>query len=177
MADTQTTRRSGRTRKRVTTYAEEQTEQQPIVKTMPAKRKKASGDAEGESRPAKKTKRSKAQANDVYDDATAVQEQPPADDEAFAPPKKTKKSTTKRKKAIGKVDARGIMRLDVMAKRPPGERKPPQVWEVPERNNAMKGKSINLAALLAESFEERRERQVSKIPRLKPGETETRLKA
>lgn len=177
MADTQNTRRSGRTRKGVTTYADEQTEQQLIVKAMPAKRKNASADAAEESRPAKRTKRSKAQPNDEWDVTTAMEEQPPSDDEAFTPPKKTKKSTTKRKKAIGKVDARGIMRLDVTAKRPPGERKPPQVWDVPERNNAMKGKSINLAAILAELFEERRERQVSKIPRLKPGETETRLKA
>jgi hypothetical protein len=51
------------------------------------------------------------------------------------------------------------------------------VYAIPSKPKGGKGKStINLAAILAESFEDRWERKVSKIPRLAPGAPEVRLK-
>ncbi|KAM0715668.1 hypothetical protein Q7P37_009166 [Cladosporium fusiforme] len=178
MAETQITRRSARTRKPVTTFAEEQAVQQAITVAPPAKRKKVSADVEEDNPPAKKTKPSRVLPKQEFEYTAPIVAEPDANDEDFKSPpkKKTKKTTTKGKKAIGKVDSKGVMRLIVTTKRPPGERKPPQVWPVPERKNATKGKSFNLAAILAESFEDRRERQISKIRRLDEGETEKRLK-
>lgn len=177
MAETQSTRRSTRARKPVASYAAEQADQQLVTETSPAKRKKATSDVEIDGPAAKKTKSSKAHFKSESEEGNTVKKEAPATDGDFKPqPKKSKKSATKRKTAIGKLDSTGIMRLDTRATRPPGERKPPQIWDVPARKNAAKGKSSNLAAILAESFEERRERRVSKIPRLKPGAQETRLK-
>ena len=178
-------RRSGRARKAVTTYAEEQAEEQAIAATAPAKRKKPAVKAakptdvglikhdDDDSKPPRKVTKDPypdGEANSAVADLDA-----PQDDEDFKPaPKKARK---KRTVPIAKVDSEGIMRLDTTEKRPVGERKPAQVYAIPPRVKGEKGKSsINLAAILAESFEDRWERKVSNIPRLKPGAEEVRLK-
>jgi hypothetical protein len=68
------------------------------------------------------------------------------------------------------------MRLDVTEKRPIGEKRPPNVYPILPRSSAKGKSSANLSAILAESFEDRWERKVSKIPRLAPGQPEIRLK-
>jgi hypothetical protein len=172
MAKTQGNRRSGRIRKAVSTYAEEQAEQAEQT-APPAKRKKPA--AADEETPRKVTKKAKSQSNDeVAEDPPAVTE-PSQDDQDFKP--KTKKSRKKRAvPAIGKLDSEGVMRLDVTEPRPPGEKRPPKVYPIPPRSNAKGKSSVNLSAILAESFEDRWERKVSKIPRLAPGQPEVRLK-
>lgn len=88
-----------------------------------------------------------------------------------------RKGEKKRTVPIGKLDSEGAMRLDTTEPRPKGERKPVRVYEIPTKPKAEKGKSAcNLAAILAESFEDRWEHKVSKIPRLKPGAPEVSLK-
>ena len=198
MADTPLVRRSGRTRTAVTSYADEQA-QQDAMSAPPAKRKKTAGKPSqlqpkdemmgdvaikseytqsDEQKPLlNKTKRIKSEPNDdEYTDAAAFKTDPAEDGDDFHPepkPKKSRKKAAKKVKAIGKLDSEGVMRLDTTEPRPPGERKPPRVYEVPPR---AKGKEINLAAILAENFEERFERKTSKIKRLGPGEPEVRLK-
>lgn len=197
MAETQGTRRSGRARKAVTTYAEEQAEQQSTVAAGPAKRKKPAGKAvnskfkgaaadtadivslkpdpaDGDE-PEPLRKKIKKEQPTGEEDNTAPYLDAPQDDEDFKPaPMKARK---KRTVPIGKLDSEGVMRLDTTEQRPKGERKPAQVYEIPSKPKGEKGKSnINLAAILAESFEDRWERKVSKIPRLKPGAPEVRLK-
>ena len=194
MAETQGTRRSGRARKTVTTYAEEQAEQQSTMAAAPAKRKKPTSkaakskskgastdtaslnpepaDGEEPEPPRKKTK--KSQPTSEEDNAAPYLDAPQDDDDFEPAPKKARK---KRTVPIGKLDSEGVMRLDTTEQRPKGERKPAQVYEIPTKPKGEKGKSnINLAAILAESFEDRWERKVSKIPRLKPGAPEVRLK-
>ena len=52
------------------------------------------------------------------------------------------------------------------------------MWDIPKLPRKPKDqKASSLAAMLADSFEERYQRQVSRIPRPKPGQQETRLKA
>lgn len=196
MADTQGTRRSGRARKAVNTYADEQAEQQSTEAAAPVKRKKPaakgtkskrkntsaddasskpnSADADEQDPPRKKTKKAKSVAEEAGSPALDVE--PYQDDDDFKPaPKKARKK--KAAAATGKLDSEGVMRLDTTEQRPVGEKKPPRVYPIPPRGGATKGKSsVNLAAILAESFEDRWERKVSKIPRLKPGAPEVRLK-
>lgn len=197
MAETQGTRRSGRARKAVTTYAEEQAEQQSTGVAVSVKRKKPAANAakaaksksEGASAdsasvkpesahgeepepPRKKTKKAHP-TND--EDGTAPDHDAPQDDGGFEPA--PKKAIKKRTVAIGKLDSEGVMRLDTTEPRPKGEKKPAQVYAIPAKPKGEKGKpTINLAAILAESFEDRWERKVSKIPRLQPGAPEVRLK-
>jgi hypothetical protein len=194
MADTQGTRRSGRARKAVTTYAEEQAEQQSTAAAAPVKRKKpavkaakpkskaASTDAAspkpgpaGGEEPESPRKKIKKEQPTGEDDSAAPGPDAPQGDEDFKPaPKKARK---KRTNPIGKLDSEGVLRLDTTEPRPKGERKPAQVYAIPSKPAGEKGKSnINLAAILAESFEDRWERKVSKIPRLTPGAPEVRLK-
>ena len=194
MAETQGTRRSGRIRKTVNTYADEQAEQQSPATAAPMKRKKpaakaaktksraASTDsallkpetADGEE-PEPPRKKIKKEQPTGEEDSAAPDPDAPQDDEDFKPaPKKARK---KRTVPIGKLDSEGVMRLDTTEPRPKGERKPAQVYAIPSKPVGEKGKSnINLAAILAESFEDRWERKVSKIPRLAPGAPEVRLK-
>lgn len=195
MAETLGTRKSGRARKAAQTYADEQADEQPVGSVAPPKRKKSKGakgakdapqnvaaddtstkpesaDADEPEPPRKKSKKAAAQAAN----GPATDTEPQQVDEEFKPaPKKARKK--KRAAAIGKLDSEGVMRLDVSDKRPPGEKKPPRVYEIPAKSTALKGgPSINLAAILAESFEDRWERKVAKIPRLAPGAQEVRLK-
>jgi len=195
MAETQGTRRSGRARKAVTTYAEEQAEQQsaanaaapvkrkkPAAKASKSKSKGASTDsalnkpdsAEGEELVPPRKKAKKSQSIDEEEHA-AQDFDLSQDEEEFKPaPKKARK---KRTVPIDKLDSEGVMRLDTTEPRPKGERKPARVYPIPPKYTGEKGKStINLAAILAESFDDRWQRQVSKIPRLEPGAQEVRLK-
>lgn len=186
-------RKSTRARKAVTTYAEEQADAQLAGSIAPAKCKQPAS---------KKAKSAQNAAQDTHTDdvltASVDEEEPPRKkgkeattqptnnttdelepqplDEEFKPaPKKAKKK--KRAAPIGKLDSEGVMRLDVTDKRPKGEKKPPRVYEIPAKPTAVKGgPTINLAAILAESFEDRWERKVSKIKRLAPGAPEVRLK-
>lgn len=201
MADTQGARRSGRARHQTKSYAEEQAEEQSTTTSPPAKRKRAaaktskakqSKDAPGDDtmfkseaadadteKPLRKKAKAKAaksqQANDEAD-LPALKIEDPEDDGDFKPaPKKTKKAS-KRVKEIGKLDSEGVMRLDTTEKRPPGEKRPPRVYEIPPNVKEPKDESFNLAAILAASFEDRWERKVSKIPRLPAGAPEVRLK-
>lgn len=187
MAETQGTRRSGRARKAVITYAEEQAEQQSTDAAAPVKRKKpatkastskskgASTDSANGEEPESPRKMTKKSQPTGEEDNTAPDLDALQDDEDFKPaPKKVRK---KRTVPIGKLDSEGVMRLDTTEQRPRGERKPAQVYAIPPKPKGAKGKSnINLAAILAESFEDRWERKVSKIPRLQPGAPEVRLK-
>lgn len=198
MPESQGTRRSGRIRNAVSTYAEEQAAEQRTTETAPLpKRKKAttkaakpkpeqlttddattkpdSMDAGDQEPPRKKSKKAKSQPDGEVAKGPATDAETPQDDEDFKPaPKKARK---KRTVPIGKLDSEGVMRLDTTEQRPKGERKPARVYEIPPKSATSKGKSsVNLAAILAESFEDRWERKVSKIPRLAPGATETRLK-
>jgi len=203
MSDAPPVRRSGRARTTVTSYADEQA-QETNTSAPPAKRKKASGKSSqrqpkdeltedvaikseymqsDEQKPIlSKNKRFKSEPNDdEYTDAPAVKTEPAEDGDDFQPepkskPKKGRKKAAKKVKAIGKLDSEGVMRLDTTEPRPPGERRPPRVYEVPPRNHGAKGKGINLAAILAENFEERFERRTYKIKRLAPGQPEVRLK-
>lgn len=197
MAEMQGTRKSGRARKAVNTYAEEQADEQLAESVAPPKRKKSTStraksakdvaqnmsaddsttkpdaaDADAPEPPRKKSKKASTQAAN----GPATDSEPQQDDEEFKPaPKKARKK--KRAAPIGKPDSEGVMRLDVSDKRPPGEKKPPRVYEIPAKSAASKGgPSINLAAILAESFEDRWERKIAKIPRLAPGALEVRLK-
>jgi len=178
MVDTPVVRRSGRTRTAVTSYADEQA-QATAMSAPPAKRKKTAG----------KTARLlpkdempeeaaiKSQPDDEWTDTAIVKAEPLEDEDDFQPaPKKKAKKSTKKVKAIGKLDAEGVMRLDTTMQRPKGEKMPPRVYEVPPRDKAAKGTSFNLSAILAENFEQRFERKKSKIPRLGPGQPEVRLK-
>jgi hypothetical protein len=187
MAETRGTRRSGRTRKAVTTYAEEQAEQQftdgvapvkrnkPGAKAVTSRSKRASTDSaygEEPEPPRKKTKKAQP-TGEGYNTAPDLDTLQEDEDFKLAPKKARKKSTV----PIGKLDSEGIMRLDTTEQRPKGERKPAQVYAIPPKSKGEKDKStINLAAILAESFEDRWERKVSKIPRLQPGAPEVRLK-
>lgn len=194
MAESQGIRRSGRARKVVNTYAEEQAEQQSTAAAAPVKRKKPGTEAikiesksmsedvastkldsinEDQPEPSRK-KTKKVQSSGVAK-SLAPNLDASQDDEDFKPaPKKSRK---KRTVPIGKLDSEGVMRLDTTEKRPAGEKKPAQVYAIPPKAKGEKGKStINLAAILAESFEDRWERKVSKIPRLDPGAKEVRLK-
>lgn len=193
MDATQGTRKSTRARKAVTTYAEEQVDAQLAESIAPSKRKQsASKKAKGakdaaqgmhmdnnltvnadEQEPSrKKSKKATTQPTD----GAANEPEPQQVDEEFKPA--TKKAKKKKRAApIGKLDSDGVMRLDVTDKRPKGEKKPARVFEIPAKAAASKGgPSINLAAILAESFEDRWERKVSKIKRLAPGAPEVRLK-
>lgn len=194
MADEPLVRRSGRARKTVTSYAEEQA-QDSTTSAPPAKRKKTSGEAskdelmrgyavtksestqiDEQNLPHYKTKRVKVQPNDDWTDAAAVKADPEEDGGDFQPAPKKRKKSTKRAKAIGKLDSEGVMRLDTTQPRPPGERIPPRVYEVPPQAKGTKDKGINLSQILAENFEERWERKTSRIKRLGPGQQEVRLK-
>jgi hypothetical protein len=202
MADAPLVRRSGRTRAAVTSYADEQA-QQDATSAPPAKRKKTAGKTSqlqpkdelmgdiaikseysqsDEQKPLlKTTKRIKSQPNDdEYTDATAIKNEPAEDGDDFQPEpkKKGRKKATKKVKAIGKLDSEGVMRLDLdtAGPRPPGEKKPPRVYEVPPRDQGAKVKGYNLADILAENWEQRVERKHSKIKRLEPGQQEVRLK-
>jgi hypothetical protein len=194
MADTQGIRRSGRARKAVSSYAEAQAKQQSTDVAPPKKRKKLAakaakpnsksapadsaslkpdpGDGEDPEPPRKKIKKEQPTGQE---DSTAPDFETPQDDEDFKPA--PKKGRNKRTVPIGKLDSEGVMRLDTTEPRPKGERKPARVYDIPSQPKGEKGKStINLAAILAESFEDRWERKVSKIPRLAPGAPEIRLK-
>lgn len=196
MADTQGARRSGRTRHQTKSYAEEQA----TATAPPAKRKRAapktsktkrSKDAPGDDglfnaeavdadteKPREKAKAKAVKPVQADDEADlpGLKAEDPEDDGEFKPvPKKTKKAN-KRVKEIGKLDSQGVMRLDTTEKRPPGEKRPPRVYEIPAKVKGPKDKSFNLAAILAESFEGRWEGNVSKIPRLPPGAPEVRIK-
>jgi hypothetical protein len=194
MAETQVTRRSGRVRKTVNNYADEQAEQQSNATAVPMKRKKPAPkaaktklkaasaslkpnptDGDDGEEPEPPRKRIKKEQPTGEEDSAAPDPDAPQDDEDFKPaPKKARK---KRTVPIGKLDSEGVMRLDTTEPRPKGERKPAQVYAIPSKPVGEKGKSnINLAAILAESFEDRWERKVSKIPRLAPGAPEVRLK-
>lgn len=95
------------------------------------------------------------------------------DDDASPEPRKKSK-----KAEATTTNSQDVKRLVTTEKRPPGERRPPQVWDVPKQLRKPKDpKAPGLAALLADTFEERYQRQVSKIKRLAPGQEETRLKA
>jgi hypothetical protein len=205
MAKTQGNRRSGRIRKVVNNYAEEQAKHA----AAPAKRKQPA--TEDEETPRKVTKKAKSESSDELARDLPTGTEPPQDDEDFKPkPKKARKKAksqsndeaakdlpadtdplqddedfkSKPKKArkkraapaIGKLDSEGVMRLDVAEMRPPGEKRPPKVYPIPPKSNAEGKSSVNLAAVLAESFEDRWERKVSRIPRLAPGQPEVRLK-
>jgi hypothetical protein len=194
MAETQGTRRSGRVRKAVNTCADEQAGQQSTATAAPVKRKKPAikaaktkskaastastslkpdpADGEEPEPPRKKIKKEQPTGEE---DSAAADFNTPQDDDDFEPaPKKARK---KRTIPIGKLDSEGVMRLDTTEPRPKGERKPAQVYAIPPKPTGEKGKSnTNLAAILAESFEDRWERKVSKIPRLAPGAPEVRLK-
>lgn len=127
-----------------------------------------------------KNKRIKSEPNDdEYTDAAAFKTELAEHGDDFQPepePKnKGKKKAAKKVKAIGKLDSEGVMRLDTTEPRPPGEKRPPRVYAVPPKQGA-NGKPFNLAAVLAEDFEQRFERKTSKIKRLGPGEPEVRLK-
>jgi hypothetical protein len=199
MSDTPLVRRSGRARTTVTSYADEQA-QETTTSAPPAKRKKASGKTSqlqpkdelmgdvaikseytqsDEQKPfLNKTKRVKSQPNDdEWTDAAAIKAEQLDDGEDFQPaPKKKGKKSAKKVKAIGKLDSDGVMRLDTTERRPPGEKKPARVYEVPPKEKGAKDKTFNLAAVLAENFEERVERKTSRIKRLGPGQPEVRLK-
>jgi hypothetical protein len=169
MAKTQGNRRSGRIRKVVNIYDEEQAEQT----APPAKHKKPA--AEDDETPRKVTKKAKSQLNDEVAEDLPADNEPPQDDQDFKP--KPKKARKKRAvPAVGKLDSEGVMRLDVTEKRPIGEKRPPNVYPILPRSSAKGKSSVNLSAILAESFEDRWERKVSKIPRLAPGQPEIRLK-
>ena len=197
MADTQPVRRSVRARTAVTSYADEHA-QQDAMSAPPAKRRKAAGKTaqlqpkaelmgdvaikseheqfDEQKLSLKTTKRVKSEPNDdEYTDAAAVKAEDGDDLQPEPKPKKTRKKAAKKVKAIGKLDSEGVMRLDTTEPRPPGEKKPPRVYAVPPRDGA-RDKFVNLAAALAENFEERFERKVSRIKRLSPGELEVRLK-
>ena len=197
MADTQPVRRSGRARTAVTSYADEQA-QQDTMSAPPAKRRKAAAEAsqlqeedelmgdvtiksehtqfDEQKLPSKTAKRVKLEPNDdEYTDAAVAKTEDGDDFQPEPKPKKTRKKAAKKVKAIGKLDSEGVMRLDTTEPRPPGERKPQRVYAVPPKQGA-NGKPFNLAEILAENFEERFERKVSKIKRLAPGEPEVRLK-
>lgn len=175
MAETQGTRGSGRARKAVTTYAGEKAEQSTDA-AAPAKRKKLaaraatskskgvstdsalprSGFAYGEEPEPPRKKAKEAQPADEGDD-TAPYHKALQDDEDFKPaPKKARK---KRTVPIGKLDSEGVMRFDTTEQRSKGEKKPAQVFAIPakpKRGKSEKGKpTINPAAILAESFEDR----------------------
>lgn len=184
MAQPEGVRRTGRARKGVHSYAEEPAEQTTCATNQESDGamdnvitiKSDSPEAQKHVPPVENTRKRKKASNS--DPATWTLEQGQDNAEFSPPPKKKSKKSTEASKAPGKIDFEGIMRLNSAMKRPPGEKRPPQVWEVPKRAKAGKGaKSINLAAILAESFEERWQKKVSKIPRLKPGDEETRLKA
>jgi hypothetical protein len=198
MADAPVVRRSGRARTAVTSYADEQA-QQDAMSAPPAKRRKAAGKTSqlqpkdelmgdvaieseyDESKPLlNKNKRIKSEPNDdEYTDAAAFKTELAEDGDDFEPEpepkKKERKKAAKKVKAIGKLDSEGVMRLDTTEPRPPGEKRPPRVYAVPPKQDAS-GKPSNLAAILAENFEQRFERKTSKIKRLSPGEPEVRLK-
>ena len=194
MAETQGTRRSGRARKTVTTYAEEQAEQQSTDPAAPVKRKKpaakaAKSNSKGASADAASRKLESAHGAETEPPHKKTKKARPTDDEDGTVPDHNalqddgdskpapKKARKKRTVAIGKLDSEGVMRLDTTEPRPRGEKKPAQVYAISAKPKGEKGKpTINLAAILAESFEDRWERKVSKIPRLQPGAPEVRLK-
>lgn len=141
-------RRSGRARKAVSSYADEQAEE-TVEPQAAAKRKRAPP---------------------TEDDEASSEPEPVAE----RPRKKAKKPT----KPDMDSDSQTVKRLVTTEKRPPGERRPPQVWDVPKIPRKPKDpKASSLAAILADSFEECYQQQVSRIPRLNPGQQETRLKA
>ncbi|OQO02441.1 hypothetical protein B0A48_11968 [Cryoendolithus antarcticus] len=156
MADSSGPRRSGRVRKAVTSYADEQAEDVTLAK--PSKEKRNSHDA---------------------DDALEVEDDFHEDEEMPADEPKPRKKPTKGslRKGIGEPDDDGVMRLTTTMKRPPGEKRPPPVYPVPQKVKLDEGgKAMSLAAIMATSFESRRQRQVSRIPRLSNGQVETRIK-
>lgn len=148
-AEPPSVRRSGRTRMAVTTYADEQAEDLTALK------------------PAPKRKRAIPTDDDAFSEPEAVAARP-----------KKKQKATKSTKASTDAKDQAVKRLVTTEKRPPGEKRPPRVWDVPKQPRKPKDpKASSLAALMAESFEDRYQRQMSRIPRLKPGQPETRLKA
>ncbi|KAK6440943.1 hypothetical protein LTR95_002837 [Oleoguttula sp. CCFEE 5521] len=157
MADSSGPRRSGRVRRAVKSYADEQAEDIKLAK--PSKKKYHSHDDDDD-------------ALEVEDDCHE-EEEVPADE-----PKSRKKSTkVSQRKGIGEPDDDGVMRLVTTMKRPPGEKRPPPVYPVPQKVKLDgDGKAMSLAAIMATSFEDRRQRQVSRIPRLSYGQVETRIK-
>lgn len=165
MAETQVLRRSGRERNAVKSYADEQAEEERTTQPPPTKRKATVAKAESTGRAIKKSPKA------------SVKDEQLLDFEEPEPPKKRSKAAIKREQAAGKVGSDGIRRLVTTERRPPGERQLPQIWDLPAKlKGQKKAKGLNLAALMAETFEDRRQRQVSRIPRLKEGQEETRLK-
>ena len=165
MAETQILRRSGRERNAVKSYTDEQADEERVAQAAPPKRKSVSPKAEINKAVAKKPTQ------------TSVKNEQLSDFEDAELRKKRSKAAIKREQAAGKVDAAGIRRLVTTERRPPGERQMPQIWDIPAQpKGPKKAKGLNLAALMAETFEDRRQRQVSRIPRLRDGEEETRLK-
>lgn len=164
-------RRSGRERKTVKTLIDEQNEE---VVAPPAKRQNR-----------QKAKSTATKAIDHPPDKLQVPAEEPfihpvlelSSDEDFEAPKKKRAKEGKQPKLPGKVDEYGVRRLDTVELRPPGEKRPAQIWEVPKKSADSKGaKAPPLAAIMAETFEDRYQRQVSNIRRLAPGQEETRLK-
>jgi len=166
MAETQAVRRSGRSRNAVKSYTDEQAEEERATQeAAPPKRKRAYPKVD-ETKPAVKTSLK----------ASVKDEQLP-EFEDVEPPKKRSKAAIKREQRAEKVDAAGIRRLVTTERRPPGERQMPQIWDLSAKlKGSKKAKGLDLAALMAETFEDRRQRQVSRIPRLQEGQEEKRLK-
>lgn len=155
-------RRSGRARMAVKTYVEERAEEPP-----PKRKKKTAKSA-----PTEEVSHLDAQLPSDAHDRTS------SDVEEYEAPKKRAKKSRKKSKLLGKVDANGIRRLETTEKRPPGERRPPQIWEVPKNQVKLKDvKGLSLAAEMTDTFQERYQRQVSKIPSLASGQEEYRQKA
>ena len=201
MAEDMIPRRSGRNRKAVKTLIDEQNEE---AAAPPPKRQRKKAKAATSTRPesmsddsvlssepmmspyvleasnvedpvAPKTKHRKKKKS-AHPASDAVIEL--SSDEEFEAPKKKRAKNSKQPKLPGKVDEHGVCRLDTVELRPPGEKRPPQVWDVPKRTvDSQSAKAPPLAAMMAETFQDRYQRQVSKIPRLAPGQKERRLKS
>ncbi|KAK6401545.1 hypothetical protein LTR95_019176, partial [Oleoguttula sp. CCFEE 5521] len=156
MADSSGPRRSGRVRTTVESYADEQAEDVTLAESSKKKRH-----------------------SHEDDDALEVEDDCHEDEEVPIDEPKTRKKSTKgsQKKGIGEPDDDGVMRLTTTIKRPPGGKRPPPVYPVPQKVKLGEdGKAMSLAAIMTTSFEDRRQHQVSRIPRLSYEQVETRIK-
>jgi hypothetical protein len=177
MADTQPVRRSGRARTAVTSYADEQA-QQDTMSAPPAKRRKAAAEAsqlqeedelmgdvtiksehtqfDEQKLPSKTAKRVKLEPNDdEYTDAAVAKTEDGDDFQPEPKPKKTRKKAAKKVKAIGKLDSEGVMRLDTTEPRPPGERKPPRVCVSTQPSHDLLARGNHHASTLSHQSRER----------------------
>ncbi|GIZ44198.1 hypothetical protein CKM354_000740200 [Cercospora kikuchii] len=172
MAVEEAPRRSGRARKQVKAFAEEQAKATELAEAaQPSRGKKRKGRPVVKSGNVDAFNAHRAESQSDVDASLDQHDAPFTDDEELSPPSKKRKTSTKKKGA--KNDGRqpyGAAPMGTMIEWIPGRmRKQPKIWELPRPEKASK------PDWHADAAERRGEARIKAIPRLEEGEEETRI--